>query len=182
VFDLLLSPLILAEETVMGEETSRILPKVFFPVAIFCALLISGCPKTQETASPATEARKAPAEIARPGQAPPPPAAAQRAAERSAAAQPAAPQPAEKPRPPAPESNQQVVLSGEALLDPSVPSDAKLIQGRLAELGLYRGAIDGAWGRNSRAALRAFKEKNSLGDPEAWDRDTQILLFRETGK
>jgi peptidoglycan hydrolase-like protein with peptidoglycan-binding domain len=74
------------------------------------------------------------------------------------------------------------VLSGGTLLDPAVPRDAKLIQGRLAGLGLYRGAIDGVWGRSSRAALRAFKERHSLGDPEAWDRDTQILLFRGTGK
>jgi peptidoglycan hydrolase-like protein with peptidoglycan-binding domain len=57
-----------------------------------------------------------------------------------------------------------------------------MIQTRLAELGLYKGAIDGKWGRGSRAALKAFKEKNALGDPETWDRETQILLFRETGK
>jgi peptidoglycan hydrolase-like protein with peptidoglycan-binding domain len=158
----------------MGEETSRIFPTAIFPVAIFCALLFSGCPKTQETPSPAAEATKQPAEIARPEPAAPPSVAAP--------PPPAAPRPTETPKPQAQEPSQQRMLSGEALLDPAVPQDAKLIQGRLAELGLYRGAIDGVWGRNSRAALRAFKEKNALADPDVWDRDTQMFLFRETGK
>jgi hypothetical protein len=151
----------------MGEETNGIPGRTIVLLALLVALFTSGCPKKQEIASPVAEEKKEPAEIARPEPAPPPPVTAP---------------PAETPKPPAPESTQYLVVSGEALLDPAVPRDAKLIQGRLAGLGLYRGAIDGAWGTSSRAALRAFKEKNSLGDPEAWDRDTQMLLFRETGK
>jgi len=150
----------------MEDETSRIPARTILLLAVLFVFLATGCPKTQETASPTAEEKKEPPEIAKPEQVP----------------LQAPAQPVEKPAPPAPESRQHLVLSGETLLDPTVPRDAKVIQGRLAELGLYRGAIDGVWGRNSRAALKAFKEKNSLGDPESWDRDTQILLFRETGK
>jgi peptidoglycan hydrolase-like protein with peptidoglycan-binding domain len=140
--------------------------RVILWLAVLSAFLTSGCPKTQETASPTTEGKTEPAEISKPEQVPPQAAA----------------QLAEKPTPPAPKANQHLVSSGETLLDPAVPRDAKLFQGRLAGLGLYRGAIDGVWGRNSRAALRAFKEKNSLGDPESWDKETKIQVFRETGK
>lgn len=68
------------------------------------------------------------------------------------------------------------------MLDPASSPDAQMIQTRLAKLGLYKGAIDGKWGRMSRAALKSFKEKYSLGNPEDWDRETQIRLFRETGR
>jgi peptidoglycan hydrolase-like protein with peptidoglycan-binding domain len=52
-----------------------------------------------------------------------------------------------------------------------------MIQIRLAELGLYRGPIDGIWGKGSRAALKALKEKNFLGNPDKWDKETRKLLF-----
>ena len=74
------------------------------------------------------------------------------------------------------------IASGAVLLDPSASQDAQTIQGRLAELGFYRGAIDGIWGAGSRAALRTFKEKSSLPNPEKWDKETQMLLFRSGGK
>jgi peptidoglycan hydrolase-like protein with peptidoglycan-binding domain len=54
-----------------------------------------------------------------------------------------------------------------------------MIQARLSELGLYKGSIDGIWGKGSQAALRAFKEQNSLSSPGKWDKETQMLLFRE---
>ena len=57
--------------------------------------------------------------------------------------------------------------------------NAQLIQTRLADLGLYKGPIDGIWGKGSQAALRMFKEQNSLVNPQRWDRKTQMLLFRE---
>jgi peptidoglycan hydrolase-like protein with peptidoglycan-binding domain len=149
----------------MGDATCKSVWRAILPVAIFSALLISGCPKTHETAPPVTDGKTATAEVATQEQQP---------------AQSAVP-PAEKPATPAPESNQSLVLNGETLLDPAVPRDAKLIQGRLAGLGFYRDAIDGVWGKNSRAALRAFKEKNALPNPEEWDKVTQLLLFRGEG-
>jgi len=74
------------------------------------------------------------------------------------------------------------LASGTLLLTPSNPEDVETIQGRLAELGFYSGGIDGIWGRDTRAALRAFKEKIGLKNPEQWDKETQMLLFRELGK
>jgi peptidoglycan hydrolase-like protein with peptidoglycan-binding domain len=74
------------------------------------------------------------------------------------------------------------LASGAVFLNPSDSQDVQTIQGRLAELGFYNGAIDGIWGQESRAALRAFKEKNSLPIPEKWDKETQMLLFREVRK
>ncbi len=149
----------------MEGETSRIPGRTILLLAVVFAFLAAGCPKTQETPSPTAEEKKEPTEIAKPEQVAP----------RQV---PSAP-PVEKPAPPAPESSQHLVLSGETLLDPNVPPDAKVIQGRLAELGFYRGAMDGVWGKNSRAALKAFKEKNALADPETWDKETQVRLFRE---
>jgi peptidoglycan hydrolase-like protein with peptidoglycan-binding domain len=145
----------------MGKKTRRILPSVIFLSAILSALLISGCPKKQETVSPTTEGKAETTEAAKPEPVSPP----------------AGTPPAEKPVLPAPAASQHPVLTGETLLDPAVPYDAKLIQTRLADLGLYKGKIDGVWGRNSRAALKSFKEKSGLSDPERWDKETQIQLF-----
>ena len=77
---------------------------------------------------------------------------------------------------------QNPISSGSLLLDPSAPQDAKKIQARLAELGLYEGPIDGIWGKGSRAGLRLFKEEQSLKNPDKWDKETQILLFRGTNQ
>jgi len=150
----------------MEDKTSAILARKVFLVVVLFALLASGCPKAQETASPTAEERKEASGVAKPERMPP---QAVRA-------------PADKPALPAPQTTQPSVLSGETVLDPTVPRDAKMIQARLAELGLYRGHVDGVWGRLSRAALKSFKEKNGLGDPESWNKETQIRLFRETGK
>jgi peptidoglycan hydrolase-like protein with peptidoglycan-binding domain len=62
----------------------------------------------------------------------------------------------------------------------SVPQDTKKIQTRLAELGLYSGTIDGIWGKGSQASLKSFKKKQSLKNPDKWDKETQLLLFRGT--
>ena len=71
---------------------------------------------------------------------------------------------------------------GAVLLNPSRSTDAKLIQKRLADLDLYLDRIDGIWGRNSKRALEMFKSKNQLPDPQKWDAQTQIRLFRSTGQ
>ena len=80
------------------------------------------------------------------------------------------------------DQGQNPILSGSFLLDPSAPQDAKKIQARLAELGLYEGPIDGIWGKGSRAGLRLFKEEQSLKNPDKWDKETQMLLFRGTNQ
>jgi len=77
-----------------------------------------------------------------------------------------------------PEVMKRAIARGEIILNPLIPQDAKLIQGRLAELGFYQGAIDGIWGKGSESALKAFKEKNGLGNPTQWDKETQLNLFR----
>jgi len=82
----------------------------------------------------------------------------------------------------APAAEEGPISSGSILLNPAVSKDARVIQSRLAELGLYQGAIDGIWGKMSRAGLKSFKEQNSLENPEKWDKETQILLFRGTNK
>ncbi len=68
--------------------------------------------------------------------------------------------------------------TGSIELDPAKNTDAKLIQSRLADLGLYLDAIDGLWGRNSQIALEEFKKRHQLPDPEKWDLPTQIKLFQ----
>ncbi|OGP66744.1 MAG: hypothetical protein A2170_02290 [Deltaproteobacteria bacterium RBG_13_53_10] len=83
---------------------------------------------------------------------------------------------------PSSDPGQHPISSGSLLLDPSEPPDAKKIQARLAELGLYQGAIDGIWGKGSRAGLKLFKQEQSLKNPDKWDKETQVLLFRGTNQ
>jgi peptidoglycan hydrolase-like protein with peptidoglycan-binding domain len=83
---------------------------------------------------------------------------------------------------PAPESDQPPISSGAIVLNPSDPSDAKKIQARLGDLGLYEGVIDGIWGKGSRAGLRLFKQEHALKNPDIWDKETQMLLFRGTNQ
>jgi hypothetical protein len=72
--------------------------------------------------------------------------------------------------------------SGRRLLNPRDRNDAVLIQTRLAELGHYTLAIDGAFGKGSYAALSEFKRANGLGDHFKWDLQTQKALFSGTGQ
>lgn len=72
------------------------------------------------------------------------------------------------------------VLEPEPLLDLAIPSEAAQVQRRLAELGYYAVAIDGAWGPRSRQALAEFRERNGLGPADQWDRRTQELLLSES--
>ncbi len=141
-------------------------------LAIFLStLLLSGCHRA--TKGPSDETKKEPAAEAAPAKQekaketkPSAPAAA------PAATPTAAPAPAAAAEPPV-----DPIASGTTLLNPALPKDAEMIQTRLVELGLYKGAIDGIWGKGSRAGLKAFKEQNSLKDPDKWDKETQILLF-----
>ncbi len=72
--------------------------------------------------------------------------------------------------------------TGVIKLNPSRSTDARLIQSRLAELGLYLDKIDGIWGKNSKIALERYKARHQLPEPGKWDMPTQISLFRGTGQ
>ena len=78
----------------------------------------------------------------------------------------------------APGDSQESISSGSVLLNPSSSQDARKIQTRLQELGLYKGPIDGIWGKGSQGALKAFKEQRLLAAPDKWDKETQMLLFK----
>jgi len=143
-------------------------------MVISFALMVSGCPKKQTTPSEEKKPEVVSTPEKPPQESPPaPPAAA-----------PPPPPPPETPKPPSPpqEPVQGPLASGSVLLNLSNPQDAKIAQARLSELGLYKAAIDGIWGKLSRAALKAFKEQNGLPNPEKWDKETQMLLFRGTDK
>jgi peptidoglycan hydrolase-like protein with peptidoglycan-binding domain len=183
------------DEAMNGEPRTGRVACILF-VAMSLALL-SGCPKTQGTPPPLSPAAQAPAppepiaptptlaspppmqpalpappQVSFPAPSPMPDPAIAPPAQVSAPAPPPRPvEPFLAPQPP-PQA------AAETLLDPALPPDAEMIQARLAELGLYKGAIDGKWGSRSRAALKSFKTKNGLPDPEAWDRETQAALFR----
>ena len=70
------------------------------------------------------------------------------------------------------------LASGMILLDPRKPTDAKLIQIRLAKLEYYEYKIDGMWGKRSRAALARFKKDRGLSGGGRFDMDTQKMLFQ----
>lgn len=72
--------------------------------------------------------------------------------------------------------------SGARFLDPKNTEDAKLIQARLTELGFYQAAVDGLFGKGSRAALAKFKSSKGLGNNSNWDLPTQQSLFAGTGQ
>lgn len=57
------------------------------------------------------------------------------------------------------------------------PAHVRKVQQRLQDLGFFKGAVDGKWGKGSRSALRAFKAMNGLEDSFIWDDETQEVLF-----
>jgi hypothetical protein len=125
---------------------------LFLIAVVSISLLVSGCPKAkQSTTAPAEGKTEGKPEASGPVK---------------TEGQPSSAKPI-----------QELISSGSVLLNPDVQFDARLIQIGLQEAGLYKGNIDGLWGRGSRAALKAYKEKNSLANPEQWDKETQILLF-----
>jgi len=73
------------------------------------------------------------------------------------------------------------VESGALFLNPVKKEEAKLIQKRLSNLGYYKMAIDGDFGKGSQKALSAFKKENGLGDDNSWNLVTQKMLFKKSG-
>ena len=144
--------------------------RMVFVWMILAAFLLTGCPKKQTTPSPAEE-KKEGSELTPQG-----PEKGEPEPSRTPPSPKKTPPP---PPPPVSAPKYQALANGETLLNPAVEENAQLIQTRLADLGLYKGPIDGIWGKASQAALRMFKEQNSLVNPQRWDRETQMLLFRE---
>jgi peptidoglycan hydrolase-like protein with peptidoglycan-binding domain len=61
-------------------------------------------------------------------------------------------------------------------LHPLNPQDARVIQGKLFELGYYRKQGDGIWGEASRSALQDFRVANELPIDDTWDSKVETLL------
>jgi peptidoglycan hydrolase-like protein with peptidoglycan-binding domain len=175
----------------MKGQVKKISGTIFFGLDILPLLLFLGCAAPRQPApvvvAPKPEASEAvpavpkiPPDLAPPAEAPP--AApreepAPRPPQAEATERKAAPAPPNTPA----EEAQDPVAAGAVLLNPSVPEEAMNIQSRLADLGFYQMAIDGIWGKESRAALQAYKEKDGLPNPDHWDKETQIALFRKGG-
>ncbi len=63
------------------------------------------------------------------------------------------------------------------LLNPYIPANAEVIQGRLDALGYHVGDPEGVWSNGSRSALRRFRIARRLGSDWLWDLPTQAALF-----
>lgn len=63
------------------------------------------------------------------------------------------------------------------LLDLKTKADAKRVQQALAAQGLYKGKIDGIWGKRSRAALARFRASMAMPATSNWDPATQAALL-----
>lgn len=63
------------------------------------------------------------------------------------------------------------------LLDLNEKANAARVQQRLKDLKFLAGNVDGVWGKQSRAALKAFRIANLLGDDDLWDTETQERLL-----
>lgn len=63
------------------------------------------------------------------------------------------------------------------LLDLKRRADARLVQQALSAQGLYRGKIDGIWGKRSKAALARFRASMALPATAQWDSATQAALL-----
>jgi TolB-like protein len=72
------------------------------------------------------------------------------------------------PAPPAPPA---------ALLNLKAKADAKRVQQALAAQGLYKGKIDGIWGKRSRAALARYRASMAMPATSNWDPATQAALL-----
>jgi TolB-like protein len=64
-----------------------------------------------------------------------------------------------------------------ALLNLKTKTDAKRVQQALAAQGLYKGKIDGIWGKRSKAALSRFRASMALPANANWDLETQSALL-----
>ena len=63
------------------------------------------------------------------------------------------------------------------LLDLKVKADAKRVQHALAAQGLYKGKVDGIWGKRSKAALTRFRASLAMPATAEWDSATQAALL-----
>ena len=63
------------------------------------------------------------------------------------------------------------------LLDLKKKPDAKRVQQALAAQGLYKGKIDGVWGKRSMAALARFRASMAMPATAQWDGPTQTALL-----
>ncbi len=159
--------------------TQRNFCGTIFLAILLSAFVLSGCPRAKKT--PPDETKKETSEAAPAQEKAEEPQKPQKPP-RSAGATPAETQAPPRTAPMASEQSEDPIATGSTLLNPAVPKDAERIQTRLVELGLYKGAIDGIWGPGSRAGLKAFKEQNSLRNPEKWDKETQVLLLGGSGQ
>lgn len=66
------------------------------------------------------------------------------------------------------------------LMNLKTKADAKLVQQALAAQGLYKGKIDGLFGKRSKAALSRFRASMALPATPAWDLETQAALLPTT--
>lgn len=66
------------------------------------------------------------------------------------------------------------------LLSLRTKADAKRVQQALAAQGLYKGKIDGIFGKRSKAALSRFRASMALPATPAWDIQTQTALLPAT--
>jgi hypothetical protein len=57
--------------------------------------------------------------------------------------------------------------------------DAKEMQSRLADLGLYTGRIDGLWGPLSRAAAEALFQKENVASWKAWPDTRRVIAVQQ---
>ena len=66
------------------------------------------------------------------------------------------------------------------LLSLKTKADAKRVQQALAAQGLYKGKIDGIFGKRSKAALSRFRASMALSAAPVWDIQTQMALLPAT--
>lgn len=67
-----------------------------------------------------------------------------------------------------------------ALMNLKNPGDARRVQQALAAQGLYKGKIDGIFGKRSQAALSRFRASMALPATPVWDLETQTALLPAT--
>lgn len=177
----------------MKNKRSKISERIFFSLVILSVLLLAGCAMVQKIVSPFVPSKPETSQGAPPGPNPgqemavlkaeaPSPQPGQKAEEAIKAAPSPGTKDVQKTEQPAVGTPEDPIAAGSVVLNPSVAKEAKIIQGRLADLGIYKAVVDGIWGKGSQAALKKFKEKNSLSNPDKWDRETQLALFKKTSQ
>lgn len=70
-----------------------------------------------------------------------------------------------------------IPVQTQRLLDLNARDDAKAVQQKLKDGGLYTWTVDGVFGERSRDALTLFKITKGLPNDSVWDMATQRTLF-----